>query len=221
MSMRNINLTVGEFFHVYNRGNNKQVIYKSPSDYDRFQLLLYLANSTESCHVQNVIKAYDDPYEFKKDEKLVNIYSYCLMPNHYHLVLSPNIEGGITQFMQKIGTAYSMFFNKKYERTGSLFEGRFKAKHADTDEYLKYLFSYIHMNPLSLKNEDTYIDTQQHIKNNFDYLVSYPYSSLSIYTGKQLPENSIVDTTMYEGYLPSHQNIYKELQDWLEFEYTS
>jgi len=133
--------------------------------------------------------------------------------------MSTDIEDGITQFMQKLGTGYSMYFNRKYERTGSLFEGKFKAKHANTDEYLKYLFSYIHINPLVIKEEDIEVSIHQDIKNNFGYLSAYKYSSLTDYTGTTRPENSIVETEMYNNYMPSHKNIYRELCDWLEFEY--
>jgi len=182
-----------------------------------------LSNSTESFSLRNIHRSEKDPFNIiiKNEDKLVYIHAYCLMPNHYHFVISSKVKDGITHFMQKLGTAYCMYFNKKYERTGSLFEGKFKAKHADTDEYLKYLFSYIHMNPLALKDEDLHANPLQDTRNNFDYLTTYKYSSLADYVRNERKEKVIIDTTMYEEYLPSHNNIYTELQDWLEFEYAT
>ena len=84
--------------------------------------------------------------EIDRGETLVDIGIYCLVPNHFHLLIKEKTENGISEFVKKVATGYSMYFNKKYERTGSLFEGPFKAKRIDTDEYLKYIFSYIHLN---------------------------------------------------------------------------
>ena len=76
------------------------------------------------------------------------------MPNHFHILVKEKIENGISKFMGKLTTGYSMYFNKRYDRTGSLFQGVFKSVHADSDEYLKYLFAYIHLNPIKLINPE-------------------------------------------------------------------
>jgi len=93
-------------------------------------------------------------YDLKKinrGEQLVNIVTYCLMSNHFHLLIYEKTEGGISKFMQKVTTAYTMYFNKSKQRTGALFQGKFKAKHASiNDNYLKYLVAYIHLNPIKL-----------------------------------------------------------------------
>jgi putative transposase len=72
------------------------------------------------------------------------------MPNHYHLMLQQKVDGGISEFMQKIGTGYTMFFNAKYERDGVLFQGKYKYKEVKSDKHFLYLPHYIHLNPLPL-----------------------------------------------------------------------
>jgi putative transposase len=87
---------------------------------------------------------------FKKRDpdnvKLVDFVAYCLNPNHYHFILTPLVENGIERFMQRLGTGFTMFFNERYERNGVLFQGKFKAVHIDSDEYLMYLNVYVNLN---------------------------------------------------------------------------
>jgi putative transposase len=97
---------------------------------------------------------------------LVSIGAYCLMPNHFHLLVKEEFEGGIAKFMQRLLTGYTMYFNKKHDRTGPLFAGVFKSRHVADDRYLQRVASYIHLNPTDLK-----IDWKQ--------VESYPYSSLA------------------------------------------
>ncbi|OGD31650.1 hypothetical protein A3C91_04325 [Candidatus Azambacteria bacterium RIFCSPHIGHO2_02_FULL_52_12] len=81
-----------------------------------------------------------------KSEKLVDIVCYCLNPNHYHLILEQVSDYGIIKFMQRLGTGYTNYFNKKHERTGALFQGKYKAIHVDSNEYLLHLSAYINLN---------------------------------------------------------------------------
>jgi len=88
--------------------------------------------------------------EEKPNQGLVDVLSYALMPNHFHLILRQKVENGITLFMKKVGTAYSMYFNTLYEHSGTIFQGRFKGKHVDTGDYLRWLFAYVALNPLDI-----------------------------------------------------------------------
>ena len=93
----------------------------------------------------------DSKNELKKPKKLlVNIICWCLMLNHYHLILEQLVDGGISLFMQKIGAGYTKYFNLKYKRVGSLFQGPFKAIRVDEENYLLQLIRYIHINPTEL-----------------------------------------------------------------------
>ena len=162
------------------------------------------------------------PIDFKKivkiveiEENLVDIGSYCLMPNHFHILVHERAEGGISKFMQKLSTAYSMYFNTKYERTGVLFEGRFKAQHANTDNYLKYLFAYIHLNPVKL------IDSQWKENGIIDrakaqrYLKTYRFSSYLDYLGKKRPENMILNKDVFPEYFENFSEFRDFIDEWL------
>ena len=118
MSIRRVNFATGEYYHLYNRGNSKQKIFLDDEDYNHFVKLLYLCNSVRSITYRDVTK---NVYDFDREETLVFIGAYCLMPNHFHILVKEKSEKGISKFMQKISTAYSMYFNNKYKRTGGLF----------------------------------------------------------------------------------------------------
>lgn len=116
------------YYHVYNRGNRKQSIFVNYHDYERF--------------LKKVI-------EYKKKYS-IHILVYCLMPNHFHFILQQSSPNGISKFLSDLCNSYSRYFNVKYELVGSIFQGRFKAKLIDKDEYLIHLSRYIHLNPIDL-----------------------------------------------------------------------
>jgi putative transposase len=150
MGQRQVNFAIGEFYHLYNRGNHKQEIFLDEQDYVRFQRLLYLCNGSVPINIRDIRATNVDFYKYERGDQLVALGAYCLMPNHFHILMTPLIENGVSLFMKKLGTSYSMYFNKRYDYTGSLFEGRYKSSYAGEDTYLKYLYSYIHLNPMKL-----------------------------------------------------------------------
>ena len=140
----------GEYYHIYNRGIDKRVIFKSGKDYKRFMMLLYLANSDDSFRfdviLNNQHKIFSEILVIDRGQLLVSIGVWCLMTNHFHLLIRQEVDGGITKFMRKLGVGYSMYFNIKYQRQGALFGGLFKSKLIDNkDLYLKHLFAYINL----------------------------------------------------------------------------
>ena len=118
----------GGYYHIYSRGIEKRTIFQDDADYRRFL---------------NKVKLYGDKYK-------ISVLVYCLMPNHYHLLINQKTDLIVSLFIQRLNLAYSMYFNKRYERVGPLFQGRFKAKLIQTDEYLLHLSRYIHLNPREL-----------------------------------------------------------------------
>src|SRR3989344_754162 len=155
MSLRKTPFVSNEYYHLYNRGNSKQKIFHDTEDYRRFITLLYTCNSENNFRMFLVENGFEkDPYLWQRGKNLVSIGAYCLMPNHFHILVTEGEEGGISKFMQKLSTAYVMYYNQKYERTGGLFEGKFKSEHLDKDTYLKYIFSYIHLIPIKLLQKD-------------------------------------------------------------------
>src|SRR3989344_9576413 len=144
MATRKDPLVVNEYYHLYSRGVEKRKIFQSVNDYNHFIFLMYICNTAKSIVLRDVDKNFD------RGETIVDIGAYCLMPNHFHILLKGKTDGGISNYMLKLLTEYSMYFNKKYKRTGRLFESVFKSSHVDSEEYLKYLYSYIHLNPAKL-----------------------------------------------------------------------
>jgi putative transposase len=147
--MRKVSFAIGEKYHVYNRGTEKRKIFMDKNDYSRLLFIMELFNKPD--HGFNVTRNLSLGYSNKKgNQKLVNIEAFCLMPNHYHLLLEEVAEGGISKFLQKVMTGYAMYFNKKYNRTGSLFQGKAKSKHIDRDSYYMQVKAYIDLNPVEL-----------------------------------------------------------------------
>ncbi|MDP2886695.1 MAG: transposase [Ignavibacteria bacterium] len=126
MSQRELRFEKGEYYHVYNRGCNKEDIFRDKENY------VYLLRLMEKG-----LETYD-----------ATLAAYCLMPNHYHLLLRQDSETPISEFIQDIFNRYVKGFNAWCGRSGTLFEERFKAKHIDNEDYLMHLCRYIHLNPL-------------------------------------------------------------------------
>lgn len=217
MSIRSVSLASGEFFHIYNRGTDKRQIFFDKADHQRFQELLYLCNSAEKINVRDIRKTYQNIFEYERDESLVSIGAYCLMPNHFHLLLKGNSDNGITKFMNKVSTGFSMYFNKRYDRKGSLFQGKFKAEHADTDEYLKYLYAYIHLNPVKLIDAKWKEEGVKDAAKAYNFAASFAYSSLPDYLGQVRPENAIINTKLFPEYFLTAHEVREELFQWLSF----
>ena len=158
-------------------------------------MLLYACNSKEPIHISNIYQGrtlVDIVEAVPKRKLLVDIGVYCLMPSHHHLLLRERSYGGITSFMRKLGTGYTMYFNKKYERTGALFQGKFKAKLMTTDQYLTRATNYIHANPAELiapKWRNGIIGDEKKVRK---FLSEYRYSSLPDYLDSR-PNNPLLD----------------------------
>ncbi|MCK5027594.1 MAG: transposase [Candidatus Pacebacteria bacterium] len=216
---RKFNFSEGEYYHVYNRGNNKSNIFLDNRDKDRFILLLYICNNSSFAVVKDLPKS---PLgwslgKIKRDETIVDIGAYCLMSNHFHILLHEKKEGGITKFVSKFSTGYSMYFNKRNQRTGSLFEGRFKAEHVDNDEYLKYLFAYIHLNPISLIEPEWKEVGITNISSVKKYLSSYKYSSYADYLGEEREEKLILDKEKFPEYFEDFTEFENFIDEWINY----
>ena len=119
--------------------------------------------------------------------------------------------------MQKLTTAYVMYYNKKYERTGGLFEGKFKAEHLDKNTYLKYLFSYIHLNSIKLIDKNWKEKGIHNKESALDYLNNYQYSSYLDYLGRKRVQNQILNYEAFPDYFPTKQEFSKEIFEWISF----
>lgn len=157
----------GGFYHLYNRGLNKQNIFHHQKDYEK------LLNKLSSLVLQGDWTT----------------YAYCLMPNHYHLLVEQR-KTPIAKLIGRLFTSYGVFFNKKYQRQGPLFSDRFKSKIVQKDSYFLELSRYIHLNPVKSNLANTPED--------------YPFSSLSEYVGKY--QRNIIDLEKVTTLLGDHQH---------------
>ncbi|OGI89911.1 hypothetical protein A3A95_01140 [Candidatus Nomurabacteria bacterium RIFCSPLOWO2_01_FULL_39_18] len=208
MALRKQSFAVDEYYHLYNRGTEKRLIFLDKNDYDYFLFLMYICNTVKSIKLRDIGKTFD------REETIIDIGAYCLMPNHFHVLVREKVKNGISKYMLKLMTGYSMYFNKKYKRTGKLYEGVFKSIHANKDTYLKYLYSYIHLNPAKLIDKNWKENKSRNTKNLLKYVFTYPYSSTKEYVEEKFKILNPVRFPSYFKKLIDHQN---ELFEWLSF----
>ena len=186
------------YYHVYNRGVEKRTIFLDEQEYTVFLGLLkkYLTGHNHNPNNRHKRSSTDLSAH-------ASLLAYCLMPNHFHLLLYQKSEQGVTQLLRRVSTGYAMYFNQRYKRVGGLFQSRFKASAINADSYLHHISRYIHMNPKDYK--------------------TWPYSSFRYYdgTGKsatwlntapilELFEN---DPNQYQTFLEDYLDTKKELDE--------
>lgn len=161
---------LGEYHHVFNRGMQKQPIFTKNADQYRFLfLLLTLQGSFTVPNINRILKSSVERSILKIDlylveeilkDRQVELVSFCLMPNHFHLIVRELHEGGISKYMQRLQNAYTKYFNTKYNKSGHLFQSSYKSKVILDDLYLMHLSAYIHKNPKEFSDkvgrEDSY-----------------------------------------------------------------
>jgi len=148
MTMRKTIIANGEYYHIFNRGTDKKTIFATSNEYRRFLDLMRLYQYEKPIRFSFLNKIERENIILERSgEKLVEIICYCLMPNHYHLLLKQNSDNGISRFIRIITNSYARYFNIAHERTGILFQGNFKAVRVEDNEQLLYLSRYIHNNP--------------------------------------------------------------------------
>ncbi len=191
--LRDKSLEIGETYHVYNRGAHKDLIFRSKKDYERLLLIFFLANSTDSVDIRLLLKrnkgrTFVQIIETElRGNPLVSVLAWTLMPNHFHFVLRQESEQGITRFMRKVMTGYTMYFNAKNNHSGVLFQGRFKSRHVGNEPYFRHIFSYVHLNPVALIEplwEENGIENPEKVR---EFLHNYPYSSFYDYSVGERP----------------------------------
>jgi len=194
MTKRNEPFIVGEWYHCYNHSIEKRISFENPQEYRRFLELLYLANDEFPLRRDDIgIRTFEEVLHIPRGKRLVTIGAFCLMPDHFDLVLQEIREGGITAFMRKIGTAYTLYFNARHGRVGNLFLKPFQSRHAPTPRSFQHLMSYVHSNPAVLYEpqwKTNHVVDPQFLE---EHLIAYPYSSLGAHTGASVPTRAILD----------------------------
>ena len=225
MSIRKTPILDTEYYHIFNRGNSKKEIFLDEDDYSRFIKLLYLCNSKKNINFRtDIVERNISAWDFEKGDSLVSIGAWVLMPNHFHLYITGSrslasgetieVEKAIVIFLQKLSTAYAKYFNAKYKHTGSLFEGKYKAIHVENDIQAKYLFSYIHLNPIKLIQSNWKENGIDNIENALEFLDSYKWSSFHFYKGKNFKENLIINSNDFPNYFGESNSFEDEIIDW-------
>lgn len=198
MTKRNVPFAVGEWHHCYNRSIEKRIAFVDQRDYHRFLELLYLANDELPLRHDDIgNRKFEEVLSMPRGNKLVVVGAFCLMPNHFHLVLKESSEGGITAFMRKIGTAYTLYFNSRHDRVGNLFLKPFKSRNIPTDDSFQHVISYVHCNPAALYDPDW--KTSHVVDPRFlgERIAAYPHSSLGDHTGANTPTRAILDSEIF------------------------
>jgi len=154
------------YYHLYNRGVDKRIIFQDQSDCTVFLRLLkqYLSPKEELKNFLGFNTRLDRLMRTNMYGE-IDLLSFALMPNHFHLLVKQTEINGITKFMTRLCTSYAMYFNKKYGRTGHLFQDKYKGVLVLDDNYILHLSRYIHLNPSKIPND----------KINFYEFTSYPY----------------------------------------------
>lgn len=140
--MRDLQFINGEYYHIYSRGVDKRKVFLRYGHYRRFLSTIKTILNTGSATPRLI---YNQSLALNSK---VEITCYCLMPNHYHLLLMQKADNGITEFMHKINTSYTKYINLNEKRSGRLFETTFKAKQIESDELFLHVCRYIHLNPV-------------------------------------------------------------------------
>lgn len=224
MAIRKTNLVSGEIYHIYNRGVDKRTIFIDEGDKYRFvhdlfefndknpttNMSIYLKNNPSTKEV-GLPKLKRQPREL-----LVEILAYCLMDNHFHLMVKQKSEKGISEFMQKLGTGYTNYFNKKYDRSGVLFQGKFKSVHLSNISHFLYLPIYIHLNPLDFKFPEWREKKVKDFKSAINFLENYRWSSYLDYIGKKNFPSLIKKDFILSRFNNSENKLKKENLDWIK-----
>ena len=199
-----------KYYHIYNRGAHKALVFHDHFDYQRMLNLFYISNSENSFVMRNFRGK--NIYDIERSKALVKIVAYCLMPNHFHIALeideqSKDAEADqtqhksdlcITKFMRKVMTGYSNYYNLKYKHSGTVWQGAYKKKVSPDYLYLETVITYIHLNPYTTSEEvENFSLKKEFTEQAWAFSKQYKYSSLYDYCVENRPESKII--TKIEG----------------------
>lgn len=216
-------IITGNIYHVLNRGVDKRNIFLDDSDYYRFIHNLFEFNDVNSINnlthrFRSNFKALRRPYineNSKNRELLIDILAFCLMPNHYHLLIKPRIDGGLLKFIKRLNMGYAHYFNQKYERKGAFFEGRYKLVPIVEESHFIHIPYYIHLNPLDLVAPEWRQRNVHNYKEAIGFLENYRWSSHLDYIGiKNFP--SITSRKFLLEIFGGNDKYKEEIEKWLK-----
>ncbi len=211
--MRREKPITNEVYHIYNRGVDKRNVFMNDKDRCRFVHDLFEFNDINPAPQYLEVRLPNIKRQTRK--LLVEIMVFCLMPNHFHLLLRQKRERGISEFMQKLGTGYTNYFNQKYERSGSLFQGKFKFIHIKNQTHFAHLPYYIHCNPLDLSAPEWRTQKINNFKKAINFLETYRWSSHLDYSGiTNFP--SVTNREFLLSIFGDKKKYTESISDWLK-----
>jgi len=217
--MKKPKLVNDQIYHIYNRGVEKRDVFLEDNDYLRFIHDLYEFNDKMSAENIYYRKLYEvGPHKIRKERTerklLIEIMAFCLMPNHFHLLVRQKCDNGISKFIQKLSTGYSMYFNQKYDRVGPLFQGKFKAVLVNEESHFIHLPFYIHLNPLDLIAPEWRDREIKNYQKTLEFLDSYRWSSYLDYIGKKnFP--SVTQRDFLFSFFDGKEGYKNQMENWL------
>jgi len=198
MGYRRTPFAINEWYHCFDRGIDKRTTFETGDDCNRFVELMYLSNDTKPIVRGNFQHMpHHDILQLPREQNIVAIGGYSLMPNHYHILMQEIEDRGISKFMQKLGTGYAMYFNEKRSRVGNIFVKPFRSKHVDDETYLRHVLQYIHLNVAEKFEPNWKHGKVSDFKNLEHKLLNYPFSSMPDYCGLERVERAILDDNVY------------------------
>ena len=226
MAIKRPQLVNDEIYHVIIRGVGDAKIFKDQNDYYRMIFSLYEFNTTKPIEIRNRRKeARERKYggqssvnlfaDIDDRNLLVEILAFCFMPNHIHLLLRQIRNNGITKFMRKVGTGYSGYFNRRYDRRGHLFQSRFQAVHVKTNDQLQIVFVYIHANPVSFVEPKWKEVGVKNTNKIIKFIENYKWSSyLDYFDKKNFP--SLTSREFLGNVIGKNEKCKKFVNDWIK-----
>ena len=216
----------GEIYHLTFRAAGDTLLFKSESDYFRAIFSLYEFNNNKGITIRNCRllarqRRHREPFSGNFDQKsepFLELMSFCLMPNHFHLLVRQIRQNGVVDFMRKLGTGFAGFFNRKYNRKGPLFS-KYRTVHIRDNKQLKTAFVYIHANPISLIEPNWKEKGIKEFDKTVEFLKQYRWSSFFDYMGKN--NFPLVIKKDFLMSVMGNQDKYQEyVFDWLRFKST-
>lgn len=222
-----------EIYHIASRGIDDKTIFNDKDDYYRGVFSIYEFNNSKPVSIKHRRKIRarfkksirgrvsdglegEDFMEKDKRDKMVEVLTFCFMPNHFHLLLKQIQDNGISRFMKKVNGGYGRHFNEKYKRKGYVFQNRFHSVHVQSDDQLRTVFNYIHANPVSLIEPNfKELGIRNHsVGEIIKFLKKYKWSSFQDYIGvKNFP--SVTGREFLLNMMGGEKGVIDNLSDWL------
>lgn len=211
-TIRKVPLITGQIYHIFNRGIDKRTTFANTYEYARaYQIMKFYRFSIPPFSLSRFLRLGNSKREKLQEsswgEKLVNIFAYCFMPNHFHFILEQQVDGGISKYVGQFLNSYTRYFNIKNERVGQLFLDQFKNVLVENEEQLLHLSRYVHLNPYSSL-----------VISSLGELMKYEWSSLGEYIGGS--EDGVCDKAMIMSYFKtkdSYKNFVLDQADYQRY----